>query len=303
MHIILVGPGAIGALYAAKLAKTHDVTLLARPAHAAAINERGILIKGRDAGTVRVNAAASIDTLAPDALIILTTKVNDSEIALAPLVPLLSPGVTILCVQNGLYSEAVVREFVHDRAVVLRAITQFGAILEAPGVVDFTVPGYTLIEEHPRAATIAAVLTEAGLDGRVTAQMKREMWHKLIFNCVVNPVTAILGTKVGRIADPALDPLKQLVLDECVAVARADGVDFEEDLLSLLNKRFGGSRNIASMRQDLIKGRKTEIDYLNHAVAELGQRLGIDCPVNRALTAMVRYLETQGERATAPGAG
>jgi 2-dehydropantoate 2-reductase len=135
------------------------------------------------------------------------------------------------------------------------------------------------------------VLTAAGLDGRVTTEMKREMWHKLIFNCVVNPVTAILDTKVGPIADPILDPLKQLVLDECVAVARADGVNFEGDLLSLLNARFAGSRNVASTRQDLIKGRKTEIDYMNHAVAELGQQLGIACPVNRALTAMVRYLE------------
>jgi len=292
MHIILVGPGAIGALYAAKLARTNDVTLLARPAHVAAIREHGIIIKGRDAGTVRVNAASSIDTLPPDALIILSTKVNDSEAALAPLLPLLSHGVTILCVQNGLYSERVVRGFVNDRAVVLRAITQFGAILESPGVVDFTVPGYTLIEEHARAPAVAAVLTEAGLDGRVTSDLKQEMWHKLIFNCVVNPVTAILDIQVGLIADATLDPLKRLVLDECVAVARADGVRFEDDLLSLLNKRFGGSRNIASMRQDLLKGRQTEIDYLNHAVAELGERLGIPCPVNRALTAMVRYLET-----------
>ena len=292
MHIILVGPGAIGALYAAKLAQTNDVTLLARPAHVAAIRERGITLKGRDAGTVRVNVASTIDALPSDALIILTTKVNDSEAALAPLVPLLSPGVTILCVQNGLYSERVVQGFVKDRAIVLRAITQFGAILEASGVVDFTVPGYTLIEEHPRAAAIAAVFTVAGLDGRVTTEMKREMWHKLIFNCVVNPVTAILDTKVGPIADPILDPLKQLVLDECVAVARADGVSFGEDLLAQLNARFGSSRNVASMRQDLLKGRKTEIDYMNHAVAELGQRFGVPCPVNRALTAMVRYLET-----------
>src|SRR5262245_55849067 len=246
MEIIVIGPGAIGAVYSAKLSRTNNVTLLARPAHVAAIREHGLIIKGRDAGTFRVRATETIDSLSPDALIILTTKVNDSEAAIAPLLSLLSPGVTILCVQNGLYSERVVQGVVKDRAVVLRAITQFGAILEAPGVVDFTVPGYTLIDEHPRAAAIAAVLTEAGLDGRVTSEMKREMWHKLIFNCVVNPITAVLDTRVGRIADPVLDPLKQQVLDECVAVARADGVTFEQDLLKQLNDRFRNSRNIAS---------------------------------------------------------
>ena len=74
---------------------------------------------------------------------------------------------------------------------------------------------------------------------------------------------------------------------------------FEQDLLKQLNDRFRNSRNIASTRQDLQKGRKTEIDHMNHAVAELGAQLGVDCPVNRALTSMVRYLEARGERVIA----
>src|SRR4029077_6196062 len=116
--------------------------------------------------------------------------------------------VTIVCVQNGLYSENVVRRLVGDRAVVLRAITQFGGVLLSPGVVKYTVEGYTLIEDHPRTASIVALLSAAGLHGRVTSDMKRDVWRKAIFNCVINPVTSLVNCDVAGITHPALAPIK-----------------------------------------------------------------------------------------------
>ena len=111
---------------------------------------------------------------------------------------------------------------------MLRAITQVGGILVRPGVVDNTVAGYTLLESHEQSPAIAAMLTEAGLDGRIVPDIKKEMWRKAVFNCVINPTTALLESEVGGIVDPQLNSLKQQIIDECVAVAQGGWRQFEK---------------------------------------------------------------------------
>ena len=289
--VIVLGAGAIGSVYAVKLSARHRVTVVARRDHVDAILSGGLRLIGRETVTSYVDAVTQIDTIAPNTIILLTTKVNASEAALAPIADLVRDDTVIVCVQNGLDSEGIARRAVRGRCLVLRAITQFGAIFQSPGVVEFTASGYTLLEDGARSAAIAAMLTSAGLDGRVSADIKTEIWRKLIFNCVINPITAITGTDVGGIADPRLDPLKRLVIDECLTVARSQGVDFRIDFLSIIAEVFGASRTIASMRQDLMRGRPTEIDHMNGAVVSLGRRAGIDCPVNAALAAIIKAMD------------
>jgi len=291
MRIVILGAGAIGSVYGAKLSKQHHVTLVGGAAHVDAIQRNGLVMQGLLSETLRLPAVTRLERIEPGTLILLTTKVNNNVAAVEPIVSLLPKGVTILCVQNGLYSEDLVRNLVRDRALVLRAITQVGGVLVRPGVVDNTVAGYTLVEQHKEAPAIAAVLSAAGLDGRIIPDIKKEMWRKAVFNCVINPTTALLGCEVGGIVDPQLNGLKQQIIDECLAVARADGVSFEEDFVALIDRVFAGARTIASMRQDLMKGRNTEIDHMNGAVARLGEKFGLPCPVNAALTTMIKYLE------------
>ena len=81
------------------------------------------------------------------------------------------------------------------------------------------------------------------------------------------------------------------MIDECLAVARTQTVHFDIDFLPAITEIFGSSRNIASMRQDLMRGRPTEIDHLNGAVVDLGRARGIDCPVNAALTAIIKAMD------------
>lgn len=293
MQIVVIGAGAIGSVYGAKLSGRHDVTLVGRPDHVRAIQENGLRLEGGTAGTFALTATTRLDSVAPGSLVLVTTKVNDTAAAMAPVAPLLPADATVLCVQNGLYSERIVRDLVGGEVVTLRAITQFGGSVRTPGVVSDVVNGYTLVEPHNRAADLAAVLTESGLDGRVTDDMKRDMWRKVIFNCVINPITAIVGSPVGGISAPGLVPLNRLVIDECLAVARADGVEFDVDFVAVIDEIFGKLTNVASTLQDLSKGRRTEIDHLNGAVASLGAGYGIDCPVNRALTVIIKALEAQ----------
>jgi 2-dehydropantoate 2-reductase len=296
MNVLVLGAGAIGSLYAAKLSGTNDVTVLARQEHADAINRDGLRLVGHESSTHRVRAVTTVDRVPSETLVLLTTKVNDNRAVSNALRDRIDGDVIVLCIQNGLGGEDIVKEVLGglQSPLVLRAVTQFGAIFKEPGVIDYKVAGYTLVEDSARSRFVADVLTASGLDGRVSDRIKRDVWRKLIFNCVINPITSLLGTEVGAIADAGLDPIKQRVIDECLAVAGRDGVTFDIDFLSALTAVFGPSRNIASMRQDLMRGRPTEIDFMNGAVVELGRRYGIDCPVNASLTALIKVMEARG---------
>ena len=294
MEIIVLGAGAIGSLYGAKLSADNDVTLIGRDAHVAAINSEGLRIEGIESQVLRVRAAIALDQLGPEALIILTTKVPDSATALGSIAPLVRDDTTILCLQNGIGSERIARAALGDRGIVLRGITQFGAIFKSPGVIQFMARGYTLIEQHEGSERIAGVLSAAGLDCRVSPNIGADVWHKLVINCVVNPITAIMGCEVGGIANPQIAPLKRLVIDECIAVAAAEGVTFANDFVREIDDRFRPSHNIASMLQDLRRGRPTEIDYLNGAVVAIAASHSIACPVNAALTTIIKTMEASG---------
>ena len=291
MHIVILGAGAIGSVYGAKLSMAHDVVLVARGAHAEAINRDGLRVTGIEDRTYRVRAATTIDTLPANALIVLTTKVSDTHTACEGVRHLLRPDSTILCVQNGLYSENVVKDVIGDRCLVLRAITHFGAIFRTPGVVELKVSAATRIEDSPRSAAIAEAFAGCGLGGEVTTRIKDEMWQKLVVNCVINPVNAITRTEVGAIADERLRPLKQLIVEECRRVAARDGVDLAADFVDRIDRQYAPSKNLSSMQQDLLKGRRTEIDFLNGAVVTLGAAYGIECPVNQALTMIIKAME------------
>src|SRR5262245_29182299 len=121
MTIVVLGGGAIGSVAAAKLSAQHAVTLVARPAHVEAIRARGLELTGAQPGVFHLSATTS-PSLAPGSLVLLATKVNDSHAAVAPIVAALDSSHTIVCLQNGLYAEDIVRGLVDHRTPVLRAI-------------------------------------------------------------------------------------------------------------------------------------------------------------------------------------
>jgi 2-dehydropantoate 2-reductase len=292
MQIIILGAGAIGTFYAARLSYANDVTLVAhRPEQAQAIGAAGVRVTGLEEATCRINATTNIAAIEPGTLVLLTTKVYASAEAVRPLVPLLRPDTIIVCLQNGLHSERLVRDVVGGRCAVLRGITNFGAIFVEPGVVSLRTPGDTIIEDGPVSAALAEMFTRCELAGRVSSDITREVWKKLIVNCVINPLTAMTGMEVGWVANERLDPLKQRIIDECMAVARHEGVVFETNFTRMLNETYAPSRNLSSMHQDLRNGKRTEIDYMNGAVVELGRRYAVPCPINASLVAIIKALE------------
>lgn len=291
MKIIVLGAGAIGSLYGARLSKLNDVTLVARREHAEKINKNGLKITGEENKVYKLKATTEINEIEDDTLIILTTKVHRSKDAIEPIKNLIKKDTIILCLQNGLHSEEVVKEIVNGKCLVLRGITAVGATFLEAGTVQFNNLSYTKIEESPVSKELADNFDECGLKANVSENLKEDVWKKLILNCVLNPLSAILRRDNGGMSDEGLNALKQLIIDECLKVANKEGATFDFDFVEAINKGIEGSKNLSSMYQDILKEKKTEIDYLNGAVVELGKKYGIKCPVNEALITIIREME------------
>ena len=294
MKIIILGAGAIGSLYGAKLSEINEVTLIARKEHARAINQEGLRITGIEKGTYRLKAKEKIYDIEENTLVLLATKVYDSKQAILDIKSLIRKDTIILCMQNGLYSEEIVKEIVGKKCKVLRAVTNFGAAFLEPGCIQYNSYSYTAIEKSPCSEEIAGIFTECGLNGYVAENIKEDMWKKLILNCVLNPITSILKIENRGIADGKLMTLKKLIVLECLEVARRDGVFLEGNFVKEIDDAIKNSSNISSMQQDLLKGKRTEIEYLNGAVAKLGKKYGIECNVNIALAMIIKEMEKFG---------
>jgi 2-dehydropantoate 2-reductase len=290
MNILVLGAGAIGSLYGAKLSKLNEVTLIGRKEHVDAINKSGLKITGIENSTFKVKAALKINEIRKNTLVLLATKVTNSEEAAKSIKNIVKKDTIILCLQNGLYSENVAKKILKNKCLVLRAVTNFGASFLNPGIVKYNSYSYTAIEKSDKSVEIAENFRRCGLNGYVSKDIKDDMWKKLALNCVLNPITSILKIKNNEISDERLNSLKKLVIDECANVAKKDGIRLDLDV-EQLNNAFKNSLNISSMQQDLIKGKRTEIDYLNGGVAELGKKYGIKCPVNEALAEIIKGME------------
>ena len=292
MKIIVLGAGAIGSLYGAKLSKLNDVTLVARQKHVDEINKNGLKITGLEDKVYKSKAITKIEKIEDNTLILLTTKVYDSKQAIDDIKDLIKEDTVILCLQNGLYSENIVKDLIGNKCLVLRGISNIGVAFLNPGTVQYNTHGYSVIEKSPVSNEFVDILRKCGLESDVSENIRKEEWKKLIINCLINPISAILRTENRVIADKNLNPLKKLIVDECLKVAGKDGIKFDIDFVKLVDEMIKNSRNVSSMQQDILKRKKTEIDYLNGAVVELGKKYGIRCPINKGLVMIVKEMES-----------
>jgi 2-dehydropantoate 2-reductase len=293
--IFILGAGAIGSSCGAMLSGRNDVTLIGDRKHVDAINERGLLVRGGMEGVLRIKADTQIRDIPPNSLIILTTKVHDSKKALEGVVKLLRNDTTILILQNGIGNEELVKSVVGDKCHIERGVIHFGAEFLKPGEVTI-MPGWAVLGSTEKGKEIAKLFNESGLETRVTDNLRKDVWTKLVTNCVINPLTAILEIRDYEIVVPALERVRHGIVRECIQVAKAEGVGFDEALIPAVDNEVAGLKNYSSMHQDLMKGKKTEIDFLNGKIVEIGAKHGIPTPINESLVCMIKYLEEKNAR-------
>jgi 2-dehydropantoate 2-reductase len=311
-RIAVFGAGAVGCHFGAKLALAGaPVTLIGRPAHVEAVRSRGLWF---DTAGTRHTVACGADTSAEpvrDAdLVLLCVKSADTVDAARTIAPLLRPGAAVLAMQNGVDNVERARAAGLDAAA---AVVYVGAAMGGPGHVVHAGRGDLVIGEYPggpapadatRCDRIAAVFERAGVGCRVAADVRAELWTKLVINAAFNAISALTRARYGNIVtDAGAAATMRALIDECVAVARADGVTLgEAGALHAAALTLGAAMASAtsSTEQDLARGRPTEIDALNGYVVGRGDALGVPVPVNRALHALVRLLERAGP-GPAPG--
>jgi 2-dehydropantoate 2-reductase len=304
-RVAVFGAGAVGCHYGAMLALAGaPVTLIGRAAHVEAIRARGLWL---DTGGLRHTVRCAADTSpAPvrDAdLVLMCVKSADTAQAAGSIGPLLRPGVIVVSMQNGVDNVERARAAGLD---AVAAVVYVGASMGGAGHVVHAGRGDLVIGEYPggpagadplRCARVAATFEQAGVACRVAPDVRAELWTKLVMNAAFNAISALAHARYGSIvADPGTAATMRALIDECVAVARADGVAIgDAATLHEAALRLGEAMATAtsSTQQDLARGRPTEIDSLNGYVVGRGDALHVPVPVNRALHALVRLLERE----------
>jgi 2-dehydropantoate 2-reductase len=200
--------------------------------------------------------------------------------------------------------EAVVARVGERRTIGGMVIIGFA--VHSPGEVRVTVFGGEVLVGRPAGPVdeeverLARALSQAGVPAATTRNITGAVWGKVFYNCALNALGAVLGVPYGELARPPTWDVIREVVGEAVEVARAEGVtlpwpDAAAYLDVLASRQLPATAaHRASMLQDIERGRRTEIDHMNGAVARLGKERGVPTPVNSAVTAIVRFLEARG---------
>lgn len=288
--IFALGAGAVGSSYGALLSRKNDVTLIGNKAHLNAIRSKGLTLSGDIQETFFIKAETEIKAIPTKSLILLTTKAHDSARAIKEVKDMLKEDTVILILQNGLGNKEVVKAIVGDKVEVIRGVPKIAAEFLKPGEVTFW-NGETILEKTRTGRAIAALFNECGLKARISNEIDREIWTKLILNCVVNPLTAILQVRNNVILVDSLKPLRSRIMKECVEVGKCEGIEFQPNVNESIDKCIARYENYSSMCQDIMKRKETEIDFINGKIVELGRKHKIPTPINGAMTSLVKFLE------------
>lgn len=298
MEILVFGAGAIGSLFGGLLSQKYDVTLLSRKLHADAVERNGLRIRGKTNLIVypkaRVNINHSYD------LILLTVKSYDTEEAAKQIKRNISEDTIVLSLQNGLGNESLLAKYIGKRHL-LKGLTSHGVIYLKPGVIYHSGIGETVIGEldgkiTERVVRIAEIFDSVGIKTTATKNIEAETWVKVIINACINPLTAVTNLRNSAILKiPELRNLSRAICREAVEVANraADAkLSYERMIREVENVARLTAENKSSMLQDIENKRRTEIDFINGKIVELGRKYQIDTPVNSALVALVKSIES-----------
>lgn len=304
MHVAVLGAGALGSLVAARLAgSTASVTVVGRPGHHFdAMRAEGLVLQtpAGDRETVAVEATTDYAAVGAADVLVLTVKSYDTSEAMADVADHLGDA-DVLTLQNGLGNAETIADFVAPERVVAGTTTH-GAVLPAPGVVRHAGRGETRVGRYfaandERVADIAGLLSEAGIETDVVSDVADAVWEKVLVNVGINAATALARVPNGRLVESAAgEGLLARAVEEGAAVAAAEGRTVPDDVVERTRAvARATATNRSSMRQDVERGSRTEIESLNGAIVRRADDHGLWAPVNRTLADLVRLTETGAE--------
>lgn len=294
LHVAVMGAGAVGCYYGGMLARAgHAVTLIARPAHVKAIERAGLRMETRTFDE-QVPLAASSEAAAVQGadVVLFCVKSTDTESAGAQMATHLKPGALVLCLQNGVDNADRLRAALPGHSVAA-AVVYVATEMPGPGHLRHHGRGELVVEPAAGIDAVARALIAAGVPTEVSVNVRGALWMKLVLNCAYNAISAIAQRPYGEtVPGVGIPQVMRDVVDECLAVALAEGVQLPGDPHAAVAQLvLAMPTQSSSTAQDLARGKRTEIDYLNGLIVRRGEALGIATPVNRTLWALVKLLE------------
>ena len=283
-----MGSGGVGGYFGAKLLRAGvEVTMVARGPHLEAMRRSGLTIRSVVEGesVVRPAAVERLEGVARADTVLFCVKSFDTEDAAARLWSILGPDTPVLSLQNGVDNEDKI-----DAALgagrAMGGVAQVFATIEAPGVIKHQAAGRIIFGEmdgrvSERAERLRDGFARAEVPVELSGNIRRALWEKYILICAVAGTTALTREPLGVIREtpPTWRLFRELVA-EVTALARAAGVDVPDDTVDQIMKFAEGiaPASRASLAQDLLQGRRLELDALHGHASRLGERLGVATP-------------------------
>ncbi len=309
MKMLVMGAGALGAAAGGFLARAgHEIHLVGRETHMRVIGEKGLHISGiwGEHLVTNIHAHTHVGALRgmDFDLILVAVKSYDTAEAAALIKPLTSANTLVCSYQNGLGNAECIAEAIGwERTIGARVI--YGARINQPGEVAITViaapTAFGVYHSNTSVEVVRKIvraMDDAGLPSVYTSNIQTVLWSKVAYNCALNPLSALLDVPYGRLAEcPDTRRIMEDVISELYYTAAAMRIPLEPDSADAYRDLFyttllpPTAAHYASMREDLIKGRRTEIDALNGAITRFGAQHGVVCPANAMLTALMHARE------------
>jgi len=295
MKIAVMGAGAVGCYYGGMLARAgHDVVLIGRPQHVEAIERQGLRLETQTFDErIRVSASTEASAVQGAQLVLFCVKSTDTESGAAAIKPHLATDAWVLSLQNGVENADRLRALLPQE--VTAAVVYIGVEMAGPGHVRHHGRGELVIEPSKANDEVARALIAAGVPTEISDNVRGALWAKLIANCAYNALSAITQLPYGRLVKgEGITAAMRDLVDECVAVAKADGVTLPGDVDAAVRKiaeTMPGQ--YSSTAQDLARRKRSEIDHLNGLIVRRGEALGVATPANRLLHGIVKLIESK----------
>jgi 2-dehydropantoate 2-reductase len=294
MRVAVMGSGGLGGYFGALLAKGGtDVSFVARGAHLDAMRRAGIRVDGGPGPfhLEHVRATGDPAEVGPVDLVMVCVKLWDTEAALEQLRPLVGPDTALVSFQNGVLKDSLLRA-AYDESRLIGGVAYVATTVSEPGVIRRTGPPQRLIvgefdgRRSARVRAFHAAALAGGIDAEVSDDIRRAIWEKFVFLVGLSATTTTMRVPIGPIREnPQSRALLLDLMREVVAVGRAHGVPLPEDYAEQRLEFADGvsAEMTSSMHHDLARGNRLEVRWLSGGVVKLGQEVGVDTPLNRAV--------------------
>lgn len=300
----MLGAGAVGCYFGGMLARANqDVTFIARLERAKALNEYGLEMDCKAFHeTVKVKASSDLALLRDADLVLLCVKSLDTEQTLSEIKSILPNTAVLLSLQNGVANVEIASKTISNRiyaAVVYVAAGMIGQrTMKHHGRGELLIGGLgnNTADDQENLEGIRHLFEAANVPCLITSQIKRDMWLKFLVNCSFNAISGIGQIPYGEmVKSPEIVQLIEEITKEFLAVAALEDVKISMSEALTANDSIATTMvtQVSSTAQDLSRGKKTEIDFLNGYIVELGRRHGIATPYNESVHALVKMLESR----------